>query len=131
MICRTLVSGLCFLAAPLLAEQVGLRGPVTDPTGGVVAGAKVEARGAGRTARATVTDVAGNYEIRSLAAGAWTVHVVRDGFKPFDSGRIEISSARVLDIRLQIADLHDDVTVTSDDREPKVDGATSGTNSVA
>ena len=69
---------------PLAAQvdHASLNGTVTDASGAVIAGAKVEAvSSATGFRRQTVTSAAGTYEIPGLAIGAYTVTFSKDGLQ--------------------------------------------------
>jgi hypothetical protein len=95
------------LAAPALA-QVGtsrISGTVTDPTGGLVAGAKVEARheATGQVFE-TRTTSAGAYSLDALPPGAYTITVAQAGFQTFVStgNVLTVGTPLVLDVSLRI-----------------------------
>ena len=71
---RTVKRGIAsfFLSAAWLSAQgsAGLFGTVTDPSGGLIAGATVTVKNAGTGAiRRTVTGGGGRYQVLSLPAG--------------------------------------------------------------
>ena len=87
--------GSVLLFLPLLASAQStsatgtLQGTVTDPTGAAVPAAKISARNEDtRATRNTATDAAGQFTLRSLPIGSYTMTVQADGFatvqvKPF------------------------------------------------
>jgi carboxypeptidase family protein len=98
------------------ADQPGatLRGRVTDPLGGAIAGAKVEARGPSGK-KAAVTGPDGEYVFSSLRPGAYTVLVTRDKFSPYARDAVEVTAGQttVLDVQLALAPVEENVTVKS------------------
>ena len=111
-----------WLLAALLAASLGppdeagatLRGRVTDPLGGAIAGAKVEARSASGK-KSAVTGPAGEYVLSSLRPGTYTVIVTRDKFGPYAKDAVELAAGQttVLDVQLALAPVEENVTVKS------------------
>ncbi len=66
-----------------------LAGQISDPSGAVVAGAKVTVTG-GEGARTVVTDGAGRFAMGSLTPGLYTVSVEAQGFKADQAKNIEV-----------------------------------------
>jgi hypothetical protein len=116
----------CFLlaTAPILLISVALlaqgasgrlRGQVTDPSGAVIPGATISLKSAGGPAISTKSDGAGNYDIKALPAGAYTVSVSAKGFTAATLP-VEIAAGqdKKLDFPLQIATKEEEVTVESE-----------------
>ncbi|MBX5478420.1 MAG: carboxypeptidase regulatory-like domain-containing protein [Pyrinomonas methylaliphatogenes] len=82
-----------------------INGTVTDQSGAVVAGAKVQLRDelTGAT-KETVTDEAGNFTFQNLQAGTYEVDVAATGFQPAVYKGVVVESARTTDlfVRLQV-----------------------------
>lgn len=98
-------------------SRATLRGLVTDPTAAPIVGAKVtvtEVRTG--TKIATVSDSAGQYNVPFLAAGDYEINAEAPGFKLFHHSavHIESSSHAVIDIRLQVGNTSESVTVTAE-----------------
>jgi hypothetical protein len=94
-----------------------LSGKVTDPSGAVVANAKVAAIKTDTNSRfETVTNSDGLYTIPFLAPGPYSVTAEAPGFKKFTQSGLQIGSdTRVAqDITLSIGSASESVTVTSD-----------------
>lgn len=72
----------CFCAVCSAAQQptTGISGRVMDPSGAVIANAKVSVSNASGAARTIATDAAGGYAIRPLAPGVYVVSVQAAGF---------------------------------------------------
>src|SRR5262245_43336124 len=108
------------LAAPLVVTgQVlygSLAGNVTDPTGAVVPGAKVEVVNTGTGASSSVlTDERGIFVFNNLQAGLYKVTITAATFKVLaqDQIRIDANSVRRLDAELQVGDVNAVVQVTA------------------
>lgn len=85
-----------------------LTGNVTDPTGAVVSGAKVEALNIGTgVSNSAVTDERGSYLFSNLQAGLYKVTVTSANFKALvrENVRIESNTIRRLDGRLEVGDV--------------------------
>jgi hypothetical protein len=108
------------LAAPSVFAQAGnatLRGTVTDPTGGVLPGATIVLTNMGtRATQEVVTDDRGGYAFAGLFPGTYELKVELPGFKTFDQKNIALSpgDARGLDVRLEIGDQQETVTITAE-----------------
>ncbi|PYQ21362.1 MAG: TonB-dependent receptor [Acidobacteria bacterium] len=108
--------------AVLLAVSLGpadeqaatLRGRVTDPLGGAIVGARVEARGP--SARKSVsTSGTGDYVIVGLKPGRYTVLVTKERFTAYANDAVDLTAgqAAVLDVQLALAPVEETVTVKS------------------
>ena len=62
------------------AQQTGINGTVTDPSGAIVVGAKVEVKEAGGATFVATTNSAGAYVIPTLVAADYSVTVSALGF---------------------------------------------------
>ena len=101
-------------AMPVLANSAAgtLAGEVTDPSGSVVAGAKVViSRGA--FAQTVQTDQTGQYTVKNLAPGKYEVAVSYDGFDTFDRAGLNVVAGHEtkMDAPLDLAPLWQTVTV--------------------
>ncbi|HKQ74427.1 MAG TPA: TonB-dependent receptor [Blastocatellia bacterium] len=93
-----------------------LTGNVTDPTGAVVAGAKVEALNIGTGASNVVaTDERGAYLFNNLQAGVYKVIITAQTFKALaqDNIRIDANATRRLDAQLLVGDVTAVIQVTA------------------
>lgn len=92
-------------ASPAEAQPVGtggLRGTVTDQTGGVLVGATITVSGAGGEHR-TATDSQGRYRFDGLPAGSYAVSASAPGFPLFGTTiAIRAQRTATLDISLRI-----------------------------
>lgn len=91
-----------------------LTGMITDPTGSVVTGAKIQITGqATGIARETVTDSDGRFLMPSLPPGSYELKATANGFKTAVRARIQLQvqqEAR-LDVELEVGATSDQVTV--------------------
>jgi hypothetical protein len=115
-----LVMGVVGLAAPMAAIcQVlygSLAGNVTDPTGAIVAGARVEVVNSGTGASTSaLTNERGAFVFNNLQAGVYKVTITAATFKALvqDQIRIDANSVRRLDAELQVGDVNATVQVTA------------------
>jgi Carboxypeptidase regulatory-like domain/TonB dependent receptor len=106
------------LAAAVRAGITGsISGIVTDPSGSVVPKASVTARnGATGLVASVKTDGAGFYNFPDLPVGDYELQVQQPGFKTFDKSGIHIdaNSAIRVDVKLEIGEVAEKVTVRSD-----------------
>jgi hypothetical protein len=116
-----LVVWLTWLSLPLAAEEIALRGRVTDPQGNGLPNASVQlirhdSRGKGEALLQTISGPDGQFEIRAAFAGEFDVRVDAEGFRQVivtqtirPSGNPEIT----VQMR-QISSRVETVTVTAD-----------------
>jgi Carboxypeptidase regulatory-like domain/TonB-dependent Receptor Plug Domain len=111
------------------ATTGALTGTVTDPTGGVVAGAGVavtsKATGQERT---TMTDASGVYNLSLLSPGNYSVKFSASGFKTetVDSVNINVTETAVLNRKLEIGSQSTTLTVESTVETIQTQSATVG-----
>ncbi|MPZ20505.1 MAG: hypothetical protein GEV06_21715, partial [Luteitalea sp.] len=104
----------------------GIRGVVSDATGGVLPGVTVTVVNVRTGAtRVAVTDEAGRYLFSSLAAAPYTLSVEMQGFAPVTRDGIELAVSQTIDVdfTLRPAGLEEGITVTAE--APVVNTATS------
>jgi hypothetical protein len=110
--------------APALATPVTtaiLRGHVADPTGALIPGAQITVlNSAGSTVAKATADPTGAYQTLGLAPGSYFVHVVCEGFAPFQSPAITLTAGQVkrVDVAMAIEVAQQNVVVT--DESPMV-----------
>jgi hypothetical protein len=109
----------CLLGAALAWASItgSISGVVTDQNGGVVVGAKVAAIETQTGVRSEITtDSQGFYNFPALAVGKYDVEVQSPGFKLYrQSGLvIDVNSALRVDVRLQVGEVSERVTVSSE-----------------
>ena len=92
-----------------------LRGVVTDPTGAVIPGAKVEVTGATVNQSAN-TDSTGSYTFMTLRPGVYAINVTSTGFVPVKRVNIELQVGKVLriDFKLEVGGTTQTVEVISE-----------------
>src|SRR5580693_10161650 len=78
----------------LFAQEGSLHGRVTDPSGAVIPGAAVTAAPAAGPAARAVTDAQGNYEIKGLAAGSYSVNAEANGFSKSNAQTISLAAGQ-------------------------------------
>ena len=101
-------------AIPLLAQNAGLSGVVTDPSGAVIPGASVEAvNTATQLRRLTSTDDQGRYSIYSIPDGTYQVTTRARGFSANISEDVAIADGRLrtIDVRLAVQSIATEVNV--------------------
>ncbi|MGH9686052.1 MAG: carboxypeptidase regulatory-like domain-containing protein [Candidatus Acidiferrales bacterium] len=120
-------------AQNLLAQTANtgaLTGTVTDPSGGVIAGAtvKVTNLATGQT-RTTTTDSKGSYQISLLPPGNYSVHFEATGFRSTDvpSIAVNVTETVTLNRELEIGTSTQQVTVEANTQSIQTQNATNGT----
>jgi hypothetical protein len=104
------------IAVPVMAQKITatIRGTVTDPSGGVIGGAKVTVRneGTGLT-RTSETNSEGIYSFAELPVGTYRVEVESAGFKAATRSRITLNVAdtRAVDVQLETGNISEVVDV--------------------
>ena len=93
-----------------------LTGRVIDPSGRAVPSAEILVRNlATLVERAVMTNNEGIYEIPALPVGSYRLQVSAPGFRLYtvESLTMEVARTFVLDVRLEIGDISEEVTVRS------------------
>ena len=109
-----LIAALILPALPLAAQQTAsISGSVSDQTGAVVAGAVVALSGAAGTNLTATSDAQGNYKVKDLPPGTYTMTVSAPGFKLFRSDNLTLTFSQelALDVSLEPAGETTNVTV--------------------
>jgi hypothetical protein len=92
-----------------------IRGTVADPTGAMVAGAKITVTDVktGVVLRTVASDAAGNYEVPDVVTGVYRITVESAGFKTFVADKIVVEGSQIrrVDIRLELGQIAEQVTV--------------------
>jgi hypothetical protein len=118
-IALALAAAISWLPAPAAAQALygSLTGTISDSSGAAVPGATVtitnENTGLELTA---VTDETGNYTIRNIAGGTYTLKASLQGFKEFAQTGIPVTAGAIVRIngKLEIGALTESVTVTTE-----------------
>jgi hypothetical protein len=109
---------ICFASAAYAQSDRGtITGTVTDPNGGLVAGAKVTATNLETNEERTATTTAeGSYTLPELRPGPYKVTVEAQGFRSVavDQYKVAVQVTHSLDFKLEIGEISNVVTVTSD-----------------
>jgi outer membrane receptor protein involved in Fe transport len=103
-----------------------ITGTVTDNSGGAVPGATVSVKNEGTGLElTTVTDAEGNYTIRNLPGGNYTLKASLQGFKEFVQTGVPVTVNNIVRIngKLEIGALSESVTVVSETAVLKTDKA--------
>ena len=114
---RCVIGILALAAVPVLAQDTSgkIVGTVSDPSGGVVAGAKVTVTNTGtQIARQTVTDKQGYYQVLELPIGRYEVAAESVGFSRMlvaAKNPLEINQTLRIDLTLAVGAVKDVVTV--------------------
>ena len=116
---RTRIGLLLALSASLVDGESGskLSGRVLDPSDRVVPGAEILVRHLATLIERTVaTNREGIYEIPALPVGVYRMQVKAPGFRLYvlESLTAEVARTVVQDVRLEVGDLSQEVTVKSD-----------------
>src|SRR5437870_3883461 len=113
---KLLVLLFAFVTYPVAAQvdRATLTGTVTDSTGSVIVGAKVEAVSTGTALRReTITSVNGAYELPGLPIGRYIVTISKAGFKVTQYTNVELSvgQSRTLDAQMEVGEVTSHVEV--------------------
>jgi outer membrane receptor protein involved in Fe transport len=112
--------GILLCVATAVAQESGgatINGTVTDPSGALIAGAKITAtQPATGAQRSTQTSTAGLYSFSALAAGTYDVTVEAGGFKQakFASVTVAVGAVVTLDAHLQVGATQETIDVSAD-----------------
>jgi hypothetical protein len=107
----------CAIRAQGQADTASIAGTVTDPSGGAVVGAKVEATNVGtNVAQSTVSDSAGRYKLADLVVGTYNVQASNAGFKiVVHTGVVlAVGGSVVVDFALPVGQITQSVSVEAD-----------------
>lgn len=102
-----------------------LRGTVTDPSGAVVPGALVQARGPGGKRRVR-TGSDGAYALTGLRAGRYNVRYIVRGFSVTERSGVEIKRPIVLDVQMTLGTEAQVVNVEDEANRVSADAANNG-----
>ena len=111
------------------AETGALTGTVTDPSGGVIAGAAVTitSTATGQT-RTTTTDANGSYKFSLLTPGTYSVKFSAAGFKTAEvpSVTVNVTETPVLNRGLEVGAQSEQITVEATQQTIQTQNATNG-----
>ena len=111
-----LVVLLCVQAKLRAQDVASMTGVVTDPSGAVIAGARVTALDqATGIAQSTVTTGAGLYSFISLNPGTYQVTAAHKGFKneAEDNVTVSVDQVSTVNLAMHVGSVNDTVTVTA------------------
>jgi hypothetical protein len=112
-----LAAGVCLLTSSLVSAQT-LAGTVRDTSGAVLPGVTVEASSPAliEKARTAVSDGSGQYQITTLAPGAYTITFSLPGFGTLVRDGVELTGGGVttINVELRVGALAESVTVTGE-----------------
>jgi len=131
MTCRIAIACLFLvLLVPFLgAQEAGLVGTVTDPSGAVVAGATIAVQNVETNVqRRATTDEAGRYSISPLAIGRYTLTAEAPGFRTVTVSDIYLTIGQkgVADVAMQIGEINEKVNVVDTSPLLQADQASTG-----
>jgi hypothetical protein len=110
------VALLCLWAAPSAWAQAPgvLSGRVTDESGGVITGARIEL--SGPSTKQATSDGSGAYRVAGLAPGTYTMVITKARFAPFARADVQVAPGAVvtLDASLSVAAIEENMTVESE-----------------
>lgn len=94
----------------------GITGIVTDPSGAVVSGAKINVTDVDRgTTVATTTNAQGEYVVSPLKVGRYTITVEKTGFQKAVLGpiKVDVQEQPAVNARLRVGSISETVTITT------------------
>ncbi len=114
--CIVFILVTCGLAGAQTSTTGQITGAVKDPSGAVIAGAKVTLTSPAGAEREATTDEEGQYRFAMLAPGTYKLTVEAPGFKAFvlESVVVKITETTEADASLTLAAARESVTVTAE-----------------
>ena len=113
----TVVSVMLAQTAPCQTSSTSLRGTVTDPTGGVIAGATVTLENTeSNTRRTATTGTQGEYQFLFVPPGTYSLAVANTGFELYKQIGIQllVNTPATANVRLKLGRATEVVNVTSE-----------------
>jgi hypothetical protein len=111
-----LVSASLLLPVAAVGQTATLHGQVADPSGAVIPGAAISLIG-GNSPIHTQSGADGEYAIRGLAPGSYTLSVTASGFAPLTTSDVNLTAGQSKSINLPLA-------IAVENQEVQVDGET-------
>ncbi len=109
------ILALTLFALPIFAQQTGISGRVTDPSGSVVANVKVTATLEDGTTLNTTTNASGLYQFPVLRAGTVRLRYEVPGFAPAErTVTLLVGQVPTIDVALQLAQTSSTVNVETE-----------------
>ncbi len=127
---RMFLPVVCLSMAAAAEAQLGsgaFVGHVVDQAGAPAPGATITVTAAGtRLTRMVVTDQHGSYRVPGLSPGSYQVRIELSGFRPLTRDGVRLATGETvrLDLRLEVGQLSEGITVTAD--APLLRSETSG-----
>src|ERR1035441_7767250 len=98
-----------------------VRGHIADPSGALIPGASITiATPAGTAVTTTTADASGQYVVNGLAPGSYIVQTNVEGFAPFTSPAIQLTSGQVKRVDISMAMVVEQQSVVVTDESPAV-----------
>ncbi len=121
-------AALLLISLPASAQVTSLTGKVTDPAGAVVPGVSVTLTSATGAERTDVTNEVGVYRFIQLSPGKYKVRAELAGFKAAVKENLEllVDTPAVLELRLEVGQINETVTVQADAQKLNTQDATLG-----
>ena len=133
---RNVVQGVLFLLLAAIAalsqglQTGGVTGVVRDPSGAVIAGAKIDLvnTGTGKVDRSITSAADGGFAFTLVPPGAYRVDVSASGFKQFRAHEVEvrINEATRVDCTLEVGSIQDTISVEAMSTMVSTESATTG-----
>jgi outer membrane receptor protein involved in Fe transport len=122
----------CFMTSMTVAQTATtgqIVGLVTDPSGALVAGAKLALTSDAGVRRESTTGGNGRYAFPLLAPGAYQLEVTQSGFAParLEGIVVQITESTVADVALKVAGTPTTVSVTGESPLVQTESSTRGT----
>lgn len=104
------------LTSPMLLHAETISGTVLDPSGAVIAGARIEISGGDLSQPIIVSsDARGRFVSPDLKPGSYAVRAIQQGFEPLVK-TVDLRGTADLELKLAVAKQHEEVTVSSKGR---------------
>ncbi|HET8550229.1 MAG TPA: M56 family metallopeptidase, partial [Bryobacteraceae bacterium] len=117
MLTAAVVMPLASMKAPAQGSNGKVSGIVTDPSGGLIAGARVVlVNTEGRNKELTTTNGTGEYQFASVPPGRYTIEVRRAGFQLYTQSGIQVTggSAVVQNAVLQVGKITETINIVGE-----------------
>src|SRR5215510_1290159 len=122
LICASLTISAAAAQSKRAASDSSLRVTVHDPAGAVITAAHVLIKQSGVSQKAAETNGQGEANFRSLPPGTYKVRVEAKGFESKEVADVQVSlGINSLHVSLDVANVRDEVQVTEDPRDRKLD----------
>jgi hypothetical protein len=123
LILVVLLSASLLVALPL--PPASISGTVSDQTGAVITGATMTVSNTAGLKQSTISDAQGNYTIKDLPAGTYSLSASAPGFKAFRSDNLILTLAQDLTLDVSLEPAGESTTVTVEEHKAEVETETS------